>query len=166
MGMDVIFCVFCETGKETRVETFLEGLGYRVVSSVSERSVIKAGKRIKELRPLLSGYVFFAHTGEPDWNAIDQFEYIFYPLRYSDGTSRMRGNDLKFVQWLIRHNGVIEISRAIKTGTKIKIIDGPLKEYEGNIIKINGRQKSAAVQIDSDGMIHTIWLSYELIEEV
>ncbi len=57
-----------------------------------------------------------------------------------DNTKKLRGHDLEFIQWLKRQNGMIGISKAIQIGTKIKIIDGPLKKYEGNIIKINKRQ--------------------------
>ena len=72
---------------------------------------------------------------------------------------------MKFIQWLIRHNDGIKISKVIQIGTKIKIIDGPLKEYEGNIIKVNKRQKCVAVRINTEGIINTIWLSYEYIKE-
>ena len=51
----------------------------------------------------------------------------------------------------------------MEIGNKIKIMEGPLKEWEGQIVKINKRQKCACVKIDGDGLKNTIWLSYEII---
>ena len=60
----------------------------------------------------------------------------------------------------------MKISKAVKTGTKIKIVEGPLKEMEGMITKINSRQKCAKVTIKG-GIVNTsLWLSYEVIEAV
>jgi transcription antitermination factor NusG len=75
----------------------------------------------------------------------------------------LRGNDLDFIKWLNGHNGVIEISKAVEIGTKIKILEGPLKELEGNIVKINKRQKCVCVKIEGEGIKNTIWLSYEFV---
>lgn len=77
----------------------------------------------------------------------------------------LRGGDLEFARWLQRHNGVIETSKVVQEGAKIKIISGPLREYEGKIIKVNKRQKCAAVQIVSEKIPCTVWLSFDFIEE-
>jgi transcriptional antiterminator NusG len=165
MEEEAYFCVFCETGKESIVETLLKDLGYNIISSLTERNILKNGKTIKEYRPIIPGYVFFGNKGEPDWIKIKKIGYILYPLKYSDNIKQLHGQDLKFIEWLIRHNGSIGISKAIQVGTKIKIIEGPLKEYEGNIIKINKRQKCVAVEINTESIINTVWLSYECVEE-
>jgi transcriptional antiterminator NusG len=169
MDTEAFFCLFCETGKETLVETFLKEIGYSVISSVSERNIVKMGHTIKEYRRIIPGDVFFSHVSddgrEPDWSKISEFKYVFYPLKYSDNRKQLRENDMKFVKWLVRHDGAVRVSKAVQVGTKIKIIEGPLKEYEGNIIKVNRRQKCVCVQINTEGLINKIWLSYECIEE-
>jgi transcription antitermination factor NusG len=65
---------------------------------------------------------------------------------------------------LLRQNGKFGISKAVLEGTKVKIIDGPLKELEGKIIKVNKRRKCAEIEIETFGTINKIWLAYELIE--
>jgi transcriptional antiterminator NusG len=146
------------------VEAFLQEIGNTVITSFSERIVFNKGKTVKEIRPIIPGYVFFSNNSEPDWKKMQNYEYIYYPLRYSDNTKELRNNDLQFVQWLVRHNGDIGISKVIQIGSWIKIVEGPLKEYEGKIKKINKRQKCAEIEIDTDKIINRIWLSYELIE--
>ena len=158
------FCIFCETGREAIVEDYLQSLGCIVISSTVERNVVKNGKFIKEFRPIISGYTFFEYDGEPDWREIKKCKYIYYPLQYNDNSKKLRNNDLEFVYWLIRNNGVVKISKVIEIGNKIKIIEGPLKEYEGNIVKINKRQKCAKIEINGEGMINNVWVSYEYMD--
>jgi len=159
-----VYRIFCETGRELKAQELLRGLGYGVIPSVAERMIFKHKKPVKELRPLLSGYVLFRYEGEPDWKELDWQEYMYYALGYSNNSKALKNKDLEFAHWLMQRGGVAEISKAIQVGTKIKIIDGPLKDYEGNIVKINSRSKCAEVKIDDEGVIHTIWLSYEIME--
>jgi transcriptional antiterminator NusG len=130
---------------------------------LAERKIIKNGKTIKELRSIIPGYVFFENKNEPDWEEIKKYKYIYYPLRYTNNETKLKDNDLSFVKWLMKNNGIIKISNVTEKGKKIKIIDGPLKDYEGNIVKINKKQKCAGIKIEGEGIKNIIWLSYEKI---
>ena len=162
--MAEMYCLFCETGFETKLEHRLEHAGYTIISSLSERNVVRNGKTVKELRPLIPGYIFISREQEPDWNELRGMEHIFYPLRYADGGAQLRGDDLLFVRWLAKKRPAIGVSTAVQIGNYIKILDGPLKEYEGKITKINKRRKCAEVLINTEALVNKIWLSYELIE--
>jgi transcriptional antiterminator NusG len=163
MEQSFCFCLFCETSKESNVETFLKRLGLDVISALVERNIFKNGKWIKESRSIIPGYVFFENNHEPNWNEIRENKHIYYPLEYLDKSKNLRENDLQFVKWLKKHNGTVNISKAIEIGNKIKILEGPLKELEGKIVKIKKRQKCACVEIDGEGIKNQIWLSYEII---
>jgi transcriptional antiterminator NusG len=162
---EAVYCLACFSGQERKVEDFIKQSGYKVISAIVERSVVKNGKRYKEFRSLLPGYVFMVSDGLPVWDMLIRFRYICRPLRYGDGTMCLRGGDLDFVRWLQRYNGVIETSKVIQEGTKIRIISGPLMDYEGKIIKVNKRQKCAAVRLVSEKIPCTVWLSFDFIEE-
>jgi transcription antitermination factor NusG len=159
-----VFCVFCETLQENKVETFLKKLGYNVISALVERNIVKNGKSVKEFRSIIPGYVFFENITEPDWNEICESKYIYYPLQYLDNQKYLKDKDLHFVKWLRGHNGKITVSKAMEIGNKIKIVGGPLKELEGKIEKINKRQKCMGIKIEGEGIKNTIWLSYELVK--
>jgi len=62
-----------------------------------------------------------------------------------------------------KNNGIIQISKVLKIGNKIQVLEGPLKEYEGKIVKINKRQKCVAIKLDGEGIKNEIWLSYDYI---
>jgi hypothetical protein len=100
MDENSIFCVFCKTLQESRVEAFLQNLGYNVISALVERKIIKNGKPVKILRAIIPGYVFFENTNEPEWDEICKSRHIYYPLSYENNEKRLRNNDLKFVKWL------------------------------------------------------------------
>jgi transcriptional antiterminator NusG len=166
MSEEQVFCVFCETGREAKVQEALCKLGFRIIPAVAKRAVFKRKKETMELRPLVPGYVFFQYDCEPEWKQVCRLKYVYYTLKYSDNSKALRGKDLEFVRWIMRRGSALEISKAVRVGTKVKIIDGPLKEWEGNIIKLNSRAKCAEVKIDTEGIIHTVWLSFEVINVI
>jgi transcriptional antiterminator NusG len=162
-GYKPTFCVFCETSQDNKVEAFLTKAGYDVISTLAERNIVKNGKLVKGTRSVIPGYVFFENEIEPDWDEICKYRHIYYALHYGDNTKELKNNDLHFVKWLKSNNGIIKISKAIKIGNKVKIMEGPLKDLEGKIVKINNRQKCAGIKIGGEGISCIIWLSYEYI---
>ena len=163
MSQKFVYCIYCETSKENMVEALLQGLGYDVISALVERNTVKNKKMVKEFRSIIPGYVFFENGYEPDWNEISKIKYVYYPLHYSDKSKGLKENDLHFIKWLKNNNGIIKISTAMEIGKKIKIMEGPLKELEGKIVKINKKQKCAGIKIEGENINAIIWLSYELI---
>ena len=162
MNDNFVFCIFCETSQENKVETLLRKLGYKVISALVERNAVKNGKLVKELRSVIPGYVFFENNTEPDWIEICKSKYIYYPLHYPDNQKKLKDNDLNFIKWLNGNNGKINISKAMKIGNKIRFIDGPLMELEKYIVKINKGQKCAGIKLQGEKINNIIWLSYEL----
>jgi transcriptional antiterminator NusG len=155
-----------ECARETYVENFLRRGGLSVIPARAERTVYRNGKPKKESRPLIPGYVFFESGRVPDWEAIVWFPAVYKPLSYADDSFALRGRDLEFVRSLMKNNGVYKISRAVADGSKIRIVDGPLKDYEGSIVKVNRRKGWALVKIAGEGIINNIWLGFELLEEL
>jgi transcriptional antiterminator NusG len=142
-------------------------MGYNVISALAERKVVVNGKIKNVLRSIIPGYVFFENENILDgliWRDICKMQYIYFPLKYMDNEKGLRGKDLEFANWLKGNNGIIKISKVIEIGNKIKVMEGPLKDFEGKIIKINKRQKCAAIKLDGEGIEKVIWLSYEYIE--
>ena len=114
---------------------------------------------------LLPGYVFFDYDGTPDWNTIRRFSAVLKILRYEDGSCALRGDDLNFVNWLKRYEGLIDVSQVIKVGTKIAFVSGPLVGMEANVIKVNKGRKQVQIALGGDDAIfRNIWCSIEYIE--
>lgn len=114
---------------------------------------------------LLPGYVFFDYDGTPDWDTIVRHTAVLKALRYEDGARALRGDDLKFVNWLKRYEGMIDVSEVIKVGTKIAFVSGPLLGMEANVIKVNKSRKQVQIALGGDDAIfRNIWCSIEYIE--
>jgi len=149
------------------VEAGLTRAGYRVIPSrVLVNTVRPGGVLVREEQALLPGYVFLESPGEPDWRVIRQQGDVLKPLAYADGTQALRGRDLAFVRFLEGSGGFLGLSRAVQEGTRIRVLDGPLKAWEGSIIRVNRRRQAAEVRIDGEGIVHTIWLPYEVLAGV
>jgi transcriptional antiterminator NusG len=160
-----VFCLRVEGGQENYVGRFLRNAGMNVVPAFAERAVVRKGKTKRVTRPLMPGYLFFTCDYAPDWGTVKRMPSVYKALSYPDGSFALRGRDLDFVRLLMKNNGVYKISRAVSEGAKIKIIDGPLKNLEGGIIKVNRRKGRALVRIEGEGIINNIWLGFELIGE-
>lgn len=114
---------------------------------------------------LLPGYVFFAYDGTPDWDTICRYSAVLKVLRYEDGSRVLRGDDLRFVSWLKRYEGLIDVSQVIKVGTKIAFVGGPLMGMEASVVKVNKGRKSVQIALGGeDAIFHNIWCSIEYIE--
>lgn len=157
-------CLFCKAGREQRVvQLFPEGAAL-FPTKVRYRRM--GGQAIEEQTPLLPGYVFF-ETADPDFD-LRQLKWpndILKLLSYGDGAWQLHGYDAQFAEMLFREKGRIGLSLAcFDEGDRIRIVDGFLKAYEGAIIRVNRRAKTAQVSIPFQEKNITMWLGFELIE--
>jgi transcriptional antiterminator NusG len=166
--MTSYYCLYCESGQERKVNASLEKLAFRIIPALAEQIVVRGGVSKKVTRHLLPGYVFF-ESEEPvrtaQWKELCESAHVYRPLGYSNGSKELMGSDIFFIQLLLRRQGKLEVSKAVEEGSRVKIIEGPLKELEGNIIKLNKNRRCAEVEIESFGIVHKVWLSYEVVEE-
>jgi len=159
-----VYCLFVKTGREKFVENFIVNTGYRTIGAQGIVNEPRPWNKLVQVkRALLPGYVFMESDVEPDWKALKENSDILKPLAYDDGNMALRGRDLEFVFYLKYHGGFLGMSRAYKEGTRVRIIDGPLKAYEGSIVRLNTRRRSALIKIDEEGFVQNIWLPYELL---
>lgn len=161
------YCVYCRPGQDKNAEIKLKDLNYSSFSPLEMKPRFVNGKKEKHYRRLMPGYVFFdvPEDTEPEWMKIRQVSSILRVLQYGDGVRALRDDDLKFIHWLRENRGVLNASPVIRIGTKIRIIGGPLKNYEGNIVSVNKQRERVAVKIGEGALLQRIWFSIEYIEE-
>ena len=160
------YCLFCISGQENKIVEKLRSYGYVPLAPQVVRWKPAGGGLKKAVRRLLPGYVFFDTADQPDWQGIRANESVLRILQYDDGARALRDSDAEFVAWLKRYDGMIDVSHVITEGTKLKFIDGPLKEFEGKITKVNRNRKLVQVTLSGEeSMMRVIWCSVEFIEE-
>lgn len=158
-------CLFCQNGAETRIAEAIrrEFPTLTVLFPQYERCERKKGQTVKRTLPLLGGYLFL-YGDEPDLVRLYRISGVYRLLQYEDGESRLRGVDMDFAQWLYDNNGRIGLSLALRKGSRVEIVDGPLKHYEGRILELKSHKQQAKVAIEIGDYTRDIWLSFCWIE--
>ncbi len=137
-------------------------LGFSPMSPKARKIFVNAPER-NELRRILPGYVFFDAYQEPNWKIVRTIPNVIRVLSYGDeDESPLRGDDLIFVNWLKSQGGIIEVSRAVREGTKVRFISGPLKDLNDRVVAVNTNRMVAAVHLSEGSAIgQKIWCAFE-----
>ncbi len=107
-------------------------------------------------RPLFPSYIFIYWDGE------NEVDFPFYEIRrmptvirilgYDDGTHNLKGKDLSFAKWIHMHDGFIRQSKVIyREGQRLHISEGPLKGFDGNVIKVDKHHKRITLRFEIGG---------------
>ena len=157
-----IYCVSCMANMDGYVAGEIQRFfPVRAISLTFDREEHKNGKWTVKTYPLLWGYVF-VYAEEPlPLRRIYGIDHVIRVLQYGDGESNLSGEDRAFAEWALENNGHIGLSRALLAGDRTRIIDGPLKDYEGVIRSLNRQKGKALVDIAIGDEIKSIWLYFE-----
>ncbi len=160
------YCLFCISGKEGDVGRLLSHLGYEFICPTVVQWTGGNANPVRSMRRLMPGYVFFETDAEPDWVRILRDSSVIKLLKYDDETYALRGADAEFVEWLKKYDGCIRISEAVQVGRKIKFVSGPLKDFNGEIVKINkGRRQVQIALGGGEHLVGALWCSMEFVQE-
>lgn len=157
-----IYCVSCMANSDAIVARDAERmLHVRAISLSFDREEHKNGQWTVKTYPLLWGYVFLYADQPINITRIYKIEHVNRVLQYGDGESNLFGNDRDFAEWVLQYDGHIGLSKALLVGDRTRIIDGPLKEYEGIIRSVNRQKGKALVDITIGGTVKPTWLYFE-----
>lgn len=163
-----VYCFFCETGYEDSFDTTFKWLGLTKIEASVNRVVRRNGKEVTVKRAMLPGYVLF-EADDLSFDRLSALRQRLHFLRfvsYPDGAYALRGRDLEFINWLKRQNGMLDVSRVCRVGTRIRVIDGPLKTYEGSIVEVNRKRSCVAIRVGEGSILNKIWCSVEYVEPI
>lgn len=161
-------CVFCRTGQERFVAYALsekyEGVEATAVTQIKHKSL--NGTKSTEEHILLPGYVFFRTRDQaPPFYDIHYIHGVIRLLRGASGQWWLLDDDCRFAHWVFDNGGQIGLSKAAySVGDKVRILSGPLKDYEGNLIKIDRRSRNGQIEIRFDERVWRIWLAFEFVD--
>jgi len=158
-------CVFCRTTREKSVAKSLEeqypGLKATAVSQTKHRS--EQGRKYTVDQILLPGYVFF-HTELESLTEPIRVQDVIRLLKNPKGSWRLMESDARFAEFVFEHNGTIGLSKVRNVGDKVIVVEGPLKEMQGYITKIDRHRRNALVEFRFDDRVWKAWLAFELVE--
>lgn len=160
-------CLFCLTGREQQLAAGINqaNVGIRATAVHQIKRFTKRGVTVPREEIVLKGYVLFeapVHCPVQELLPLGETASVLY---YTDGAWQLYGEDEAYARWVFKYGGVIRMSRAHRTGDHITIIDGPLKDMEKRIVRMDRRNRSGQVSVTFGGKAFKFWLGYELIEE-
>ena len=155
-------CVACATGAERSVSENIEkNLSVAALYPAWVRELKGKGGFMQRDEAVLPGYVFVYADDLSCIGAISRMEKVLHILRYGDGSYGLYGDDLAFARWVYAQNGRIGLSRAMMAGDEMVIIDGPMKDYEGRIKRIDKHNRYAQIEITLGGVTRNVWLGFQ-----
>ncbi len=161
------YVFFTLSGKEKDLAEELNGKYEDIYCLVLRRMVHRSdhGKKWDEESILIKGYVFIYVPHNYDIRYIKSDNNPYKILKWQLDLGRLFGDDYEYALWVLKQDGLIGVSRAIKINEKVKIVEGPLAEMEGYIVKYSKRNRNCLVEINfMNQTIHT-WLPFEWTDQ-
>lgn len=170
------YVLFVLTGKEHKVEKLLKkSLDQNVFIPfipLQERLFKISGSIKKEIKPLFPGYVFIeSETSSQEFIKnikifISISSDIISILRYADNSFAMRYAERQMLLSLCNEDHCIESSSGIIVGERVHITDGPLKDRESIVRKVNRHKRQAWIEIEFMGEIRLIGVALDVVEKI
>ena len=160
------YCLFTLQGLELNISEELnknyEHCLATPLAKMSHRS--RKGHKYDVQEVLLGGYIFVYLEKGRDINKIKSSKNYFKILNRQNDDGKLFGNDLKYAEWVLEVEGFLSVSEAIKLNGKVKIINGPLKNLEGNIVEYSKRNRNCRIEMEFLGQTINTWLPFEWID--
>lgn len=160
------YCLFTLSGIENKISDELnkdyDCLIATPLSRMAHRS--KNGVKYDVEEIMLKSYIFLFVKKDINISTIKSKFNFFKVLSKNSDSGKLYGSDLKYANWVLDNDGLISVSEAIKQDGKVKIVNGPLKDLEGQIIEYSKKNRNCCIEIDLLGQTIKTWLPFDWID--
>jgi len=158
--MKMWYVLFTKSGFEEKVERIIKRMwGSEIEVFIPRRKIIEKtkGKEREKIKLLFPGYVFIkTEMTEAKYHEITSVLKQGVFLKEDKMPASVKEEEIKFILNLTGGSDLIDVSRGVKEGDRVKIIEGPLLGYEGFIQKVDRRKKRAKVIFKLAGEVKSI----------
>ena len=127
-------CLFCRVGSEQKVANNLNERNPNIEAITPMKLRYCRKQQTDEQVILFPGYIFIKTDSDCNLFQTIKHRYVYRGLCDSEHNWYLHGSDAAMAQKLFETNGVIDYSRAYYENERIRIVDGFLKDYEGDAI--------------------------------
>ncbi|MHB8962494.1 MAG: KOW motif-containing protein [Saccharofermentanales bacterium] len=159
------YCLFVRSGSEQSVADSINIFDDHFSALAPKRTIQEktGGLWSNRTLALLPGYVF-VYSSEPDGGPFTRrVDRMYKALRYDSEMRELVGEDLEYAMWVYRNHGDITPSKIFVEGDSIRVVDGPLLDCKGRIVRIDKHRKRVSVEFEFDGNRRNVSLSVEVI---
>lgn len=159
------------TGRERLVRSLVERFylveNERAFLPFCEREKKYQGKMRKVRTPLFPGYVFFS-TADPVglFFRLKQVPELTKLLRVDETILQLTDEESDLLLRLCGESDVLAMSRGIIEGEHVRILEGPLVGFEGNLSRINMHKRIATLTVPMLGREMSVTVGLEIIKKV
>lgn len=159
-------CLFCRSGAEQKLAARIREKepGVETLSPVRVRIRRRGDTAAEETVALFPGYLFFRAEASFPAQRLAGHEDVYRLLENGSDGWPLQGRDRELAETFFNTGGVIGLSRVYYEGDRIRVSEGFLKDYEGQITRVNRRSGTAQIKLDFDGRELTLWLGFELLD--
>ena len=161
------YVFFTLSNKEVDLAEELNGKYEDLYALVLKRMMHRSdhGKKWDEESVLIKGYVFICVPKGYDIRYIRSDNNPYRILKWRLELGKLFGDDYRYSEWVLQQDGLIGVSKAIKVNEMVKIVDGPLADFEGYIVKYSKRNRNCLVEVNFMNQTIRTWLPFEWTDQ-
>jgi transcriptional antiterminator NusG len=149
-----------------RVEIALNKRDFCVILPTRTLRIRRGGKVREQCRPVFSGYIFLSGEDSPSqvYMALKRTEGFYRFLPSNTILKPLLGSDLAHLKHFMSFARRSDISKvSFDENERIIVHEGPLKGYEGMIVRVDRRKGRARIRIDFCRGPMTLDLSFDVL---
>lgn len=158
------YVLYVQCGRELEIRNKLQLNGYP--AAVPRENILqrRQGKWHETVRILMPGYVFIRCSYSAElYQKLKRITGVINILPCAMYPVPLSREETETLYLLAPTDDPLGISQAAKIGDRVTITAGPLKGLEGNIVKLDCRQKRARVRITLFQREHIITMAVNLL---
>jgi len=169
------YCIACRTGVEAKTRAHLNKYFSRELGDLNDVKVYypirkmfdrRKGQKIVTNQPILPGYLMI--SSEIDLQdhtyGVRRVPGSYGFLRNLDKTITLQGADMQYAAWIMGHKGIIKPSKVeYKEGEPIKVLEGPLMDLRGTILRVDRRSSRVLVAFEFANDIRKVSMPVEFV---
>jgi len=166
-----LYVIQVKTGKEdTYIKLWESKKGHlplKIIWLRKELMIRKNGHTHKGYKSVFPGYLFLeAENIDPD--TFQEFRHIHFFSRFLKADETIYPlpfDEAKKIYELAKYGRIIGRSKVVyNEDDRIVVIDGPMKGFEGQIVKVDRRKKRAKIRLSLHHNAYLIDLGFEVLE--
>ena len=116
------------------------------------------GQPTKQLAHLLPGYLFFVSDHPQELQKLLK--------RIPEFAKTLGDDEVEFLQRYTGEERILKMSEGYLVGSELVVTDGPLKDYQGEVMKIDRHKRTAVLELEFLGRKTKVTVGLEVVRKV
>lgn len=124
------------------------------------------GQPTKQLAHLLPGYLFFVSDHPQELQKLlKRIPEFAKTLGDDDGAIPLYQEEVEFLQRYTGDERILKMSEGYLVGSELVVTDGPLKDYQGKVMRIDRHKRTAVLELEFLGRKMKVTVGLEVVKK-